>query len=224
MTTRSPISVQALLDVPGCDRRRLRQRRRGDYGRRADARPWRRRGDRRVGGRPARRERSIAPRFVGCVAGIATLYGLIGLTRAHQFAGIIDYTRYTYVAAILLLVGLSAFVGRRDRSARRAGDGSSPSASGGGLLAVSLVFNVRLLFDGRELFLDRAAMTRALVTVGLERPLPRRRTRIGHWCSSRRRCRSSGSSPPTAHRSAIRSCRTPSSRSLPTSWRRPDVA
>ena len=37
---------------------------------------------------------------------------------------------------------------------------------------MSLAFNVRLLVEGRELFLDRAAMTRALVTVGLERPLP----------------------------------------------------
>jgi len=37
---------------------------------------------------------------------------------------------------------------------------------------VALAFNVRLLVEGRELFLGRAAMTRALVTVGLERPLP----------------------------------------------------
>ncbi len=117
------------------------------------------------------RERRLPARFLGCAAGIATLYGLIGLTRAHQFAGIIDYTRYTYVGAILLLVGLSAFAGRVEVPAP-----GRPRlafvAAAGGLLAVALVFNLRLLADGRELFLGRAAMTRALVTVGLERPLP----------------------------------------------------
>ena len=118
-----------------------------------------------------RADRALPARFLGCVAGIVLLYGLIGLTRAHQFAGIIDYTRYTYVSGILLLVGLAALLGRVELP--------SPGrrrlvvvAAGGALLAVALVFNARLLVDGRELFLDRAAMTRALVTVGLERPLP----------------------------------------------------
>jgi hypothetical protein len=117
------------------------------------------------------RDRAIAPRFVGCAAGIGTLYGLIGLTRADKFEGIIDYTRYTYLSAILLLIGLSALVGRvtvpAPGRARLAAVGI-----GGGLLAISVAFNARLLIDGRRLFLDRAAMTRALVTVGLERPLP----------------------------------------------------
>jgi hypothetical protein len=117
------------------------------------------------------RDRAIPPRFVGCAAGIVTLYGLIGLTRADKFEGIIDYTRYTYLSAILLIIGLSALVGRVTRPA----PGRARLALvgvGGGLLAISLVFNARLLIDGRGLFLDRAAMTRALVTVGLERPLP----------------------------------------------------
>src|SRR6476469_2390587 len=34
------------------------------------------------------RDRRLPPRFVGCSAGIITLYGLIGLTRSHDFAGI----------------------------------------------------------------------------------------------------------------------------------------
>jgi len=117
------------------------------------------------------RERPLPARFLGCVGGIAALYGLIGLTRAHQFEGIIDYTRYTYVSSILLLVGLSDLAGRIDLP----GQGQRRLAflaTGGGLLAVALAFNLRLLFDGRDLFLDRAAMTRALVTVALERPLP----------------------------------------------------
>lgn len=117
------------------------------------------------------RDRAIPPLFVGCAAGIVTLYGLIGLTRADKFEGIIDYTRYTYLSAILLMIGLSALVGRVTVPA----PGRARLASigvGGGLLAISLVFNARLLLDGRALFLDRAAMTRALIAVGLERPLP----------------------------------------------------
>lgn len=117
------------------------------------------------------RDRRLPARFVGCVAGIVTLYALIGLTRAHQFEGILNYTRYTYVSGILLIVGLSALAGRlglpHEKRPRLTALGV-----GGSLLAIALVFNVRLLVDGRALFLTRAAMTRALVTVALERPLP----------------------------------------------------
>jgi hypothetical protein len=118
-----------------------------------------------------RRTRMLPPRFVGCLAGVAVLYGLIGLARADEFAGIVDYTRYTYISAILLLIGLSALVGR----VRVPPPGRTrlvAVAVGGGLLAVALAFNLRLLLDGRELFLKRAAMTRALVSVALQRPLP----------------------------------------------------
>jgi hypothetical protein len=171
VTTRAPLSVEALLDVPRSVVTGLGNASGAVFGvgptlglvvataitAWALVRLW--------------RDRSLPPRFVGCIAGIGTLYGLIGLTRAHQFAGIIDYTRYTYVSAILLLVGLSALVGRvalpPPGRARLIA-----VAVGGGLLAISLAFNARLLLDGRRLFLDRAAMTRALVTVGLERPLP----------------------------------------------------
>jgi hypothetical protein len=117
------------------------------------------------------RDRRLPPRFVGCIAGIVTLYGLIGLTRSHDFAGIIDYTRYTYVSGILLLIALGALVGpiRVPEERRRRLLTLVPL---GGLLAAALVFNARLLFDGRDLFLLRAARTRALVTVAMERPLP----------------------------------------------------
>ena len=171
VTTRSPLSVGALLDVPGAIVRGL-----GNAGGAitgvgptlgllaaaaiaawAAFRLW--------------RDRSLSPRFVGAIAGTVTLYALIGLTRGNQFAGFVDYTRYTYVASILLIVGLSALVGWVDVPApgrpRLAG-----LAIAGGLLAVALVYNIRLLVAGRELFLGRAAMTRALVTVALERPLP----------------------------------------------------
>jgi len=117
------------------------------------------------------RDRCLPPRFLGCMAGIVTLYGLIGLTRSHDFAGIVDYTRYTYIAGILLLIGVGALVGPiriPEVQSRRL----LTIVPLGGLLAAALVFNARLLLDGRDLFLARAARTRALVTVAMERPLP----------------------------------------------------
>jgi hypothetical protein len=117
------------------------------------------------------RDRRLPARFVGCVAGIVTLYGLIGLTRSHDFAGIVDYTRYTYVSGILFLIAVGSLAGPirlREAPNRRL----LTMVPLGGLLAVALVFNARLLLDGRDLFLLRAARTRALITVAMERPLP----------------------------------------------------
>jgi hypothetical protein len=117
------------------------------------------------------RDRTLPPRFVGCIAGIAVLYGLIGLTRSHDFAGIIGYTRYTYVSGILLLIAVASLAGRIDIPEER-NRRLLTIVPLGGLLAAALVFNTRLLLDGRDLFLTRAARTRALITVALERPLP----------------------------------------------------
>jgi hypothetical protein len=117
------------------------------------------------------RDRRLPPRFLGCVAAIITLYGLIGLTRSHDFAGIVDYTRYTYISGILLLIGVGSLAGPiriPEVQSRRL----LTMVPLGGLLAAALVFNARLLVDGRDLFLTRAARTRALVTVAMERPLP----------------------------------------------------
>ena len=112
-----------------------------------------------------------AARFLACMAAIATQYGLIGIFRAQILEGITNYTRYTYVAAIILIVGASALIGAtwtwRTPTSRRVA-----MIGGGSLLAVALIWNIRRLAEGRDLFAARAAMTRALVTVALERPLP----------------------------------------------------
>ena len=118
----------------------------------------------RVGGLPAR--------AIGCLGGIVALYVLTGLVRAQLVSDAALYTRYTYLAGSLLLVALGALVGRDVGAVRLAPRTRLVAVAAGGMvLALALTWNVRLLVDGRGLFLERAERTRALVTVGLE-PLP----------------------------------------------------
>jgi hypothetical protein len=117
-----------------------------------------------------RRSLDIAPRAAGCVIAITTLYGLIALARSYVGPDAVDLTRYTYVSAIFLTVGLSAQIGRVafDTPNRR----RTVVLLGGLLFSLSLLWNVRLLLAGKAIFEDRAERTRALVTVALDRPLP----------------------------------------------------
>ncbi len=112
--------------------------------------------------------RGIPARAVGCLGGIVVLYVLTGLVRAQLVADAALYTRYTYFAGPLLLVALGALLGPDLRAFH-----GSPRlrlvlvAGAGSLLALALTWNVRLLIEGRAIFLERAERTRALVTVGL---------------------------------------------------------
>jgi hypothetical protein len=120
-------------------------------------------------------------RFLACLAGIATQYALIGVFRGDLVADVTNYTRYTYVSAILLIVGATALMPRfsiTDPVLRR----RIVLVGGGSLLVVSLSWNARLLVEGQAVFEARAEMTRALVAAGLQP-------------------RSSGSSPSTGRRS-----------------------
>jgi hypothetical protein len=118
------------------------------------------------------REREIAARAVGCLGGIVVLYVLTGLVRAQLSADAALYTRYTYLAGMLLLVALGTLVGPSLRPWPTASrPGLVATAGLAAVLALALTWNVRLLLDGRDLFLARADRTRALVTVALE-PLP----------------------------------------------------
>jgi hypothetical protein len=109
----------------------------------------------------------IHPLAVATVTGIAVQYALIGAARGHLFDGVIDYTRYTYVAGVLAMIAVGALLGPA-----RLPDVGRPRLVGlaliGSWLALALVVNVGLLVAGRELFLDRADMTRALVQVALD--------------------------------------------------------
>ena len=117
-----------------------------------------------------RRRVRLAPRFIACVAAVVVLYTLIALARSFAGPNIGNLTRYTYISAILFVVGLSAQIGVPSIATltrRRLW-----FAVGGAVLALSLVWNVRLLIVGRDLFIWRAERTRAFVTAALERPLP----------------------------------------------------
>jgi hypothetical protein len=115
-------------------------------------------------GRPAARPPAL-------LAAIAVEYGLIGLVRGNLFAGQVDYTRYTYASGILLLVAVGTLAGRtRYAPPRRFRPVVVATAIS--VVGLAFAFNIALLVGGRELFLERADMTRALVTAGLRRPLP----------------------------------------------------
>jgi hypothetical protein len=117
------------------------------------------------------RQRSLDPIVPGLLAAIVAQYALIGLVRGNVFPDQVNYTRYTYVSGILLLVALGALAGRV--SVPRLGRWRTlVVAAGLSVLALAFTFNLQLLIGGREVFLERADMTRALVTAGLERPLP----------------------------------------------------
>lgn len=115
--------------------------------------------------------RQLPARSVALIAAVVVLYVLTGLTRSGLFEGIVEYTRYTYVAAVLMMLALGSLIGPVSVPSTAAGRLTSLSVLGT-WLAFSLVTNVGLLILGRELFLERAEMTRALETVALERDRP----------------------------------------------------
>lgn len=122
-----------------------------------------------VGLRHSRRLRS--PRVIGIALAIVAQYALAALIRAHIFEGYAEYTRYLYNPAILAIVAAGVLV----RGIKRTSQGRKRLFTTAGLAVwatTALILNGRLLVAGRELFLQRADMTRALVSVALEPPLP----------------------------------------------------
>lgn len=117
------------------------------------------------------RRRRFPVRAVAIMAAIALQYALTGLVRAQLFEGIIDYTRYTYASGILAFVALGDVIGPvelpREGTRRLVAIGALSA-----WIAIALTVNIGLLVLGREIFLDRADMTRALVTVALDPARP----------------------------------------------------
>lgn len=109
----------------------------------------------------------LPARAIGILVAIAVMYVLIGLARGLISTDHSELSRYTYVSGILTLVAIGDVIGRR----------SIPVAGPGRLATIAITavwltlaafHNGSLLILGRELFLDRAEMTRALVTVALD--------------------------------------------------------
>ena len=113
---------------------------------------------------------TISPRLVGCLVAVVVFYGLIAVARSYIGVDTATRTRYTYIATMFIVVGVSAQIGRprwTGVAGRRAW-----VFSGATVLTLALTWNIHLLIAGRAVFAERAQVTRALITVALERPLP----------------------------------------------------
>jgi hypothetical protein len=104
---------------------------------------------------------------VACAIGLAFQYMLIAAARAGVTDTQVDYSRYTYIGALLALVALADAVGPISLPATRARRRIFIAALAA-MLELSLVWNVRLLVAGRELFAARAMTTRSLILVALD--------------------------------------------------------
>jgi hypothetical protein len=116
----------------------------------------------------------LAPRAIALVLAMVLQYALTGFARAQLYSGVVDYadyTRYTYVSGILALLVIGTVVGevRVPEAGRRR---LATLALLGIWAVVGLETNIGFLLAGRGLFLQRADMTRALVTVALAADRP----------------------------------------------------
>ena len=106
----------------------------------------------------------VPGRTLACFGAIVFEYALLGLLRAQLFESAAEYSRYAYLSGIFAMLGLASLVGPI----------ALPAAGTRRLLTVSalisavtlaLVWNVWLLREGRDLFAERAARTRATIVV-----------------------------------------------------------
>ena len=110
------------------------------------------------------RRQPVPSRVFAAFGAIVAQYAILGLIRAQLFDGAAEYSRYAYVSGIFAMLGLVALVGVRSLPAdpRRR---MATVAAVSGIFTLALVWNGWLLLAGRGIFADRAAHTRALVTV-----------------------------------------------------------
>lgn len=120
------------------------------------------------------RRKLISPRFLAAAATVVVAYALIALTRAGVTVNQVHYTRYTYITGLLLIVGLAALLGPLLPALMAAGRRVrlAVSAAASFVFVLALGWNVLLLVSGRSIFVDRAALTRALVAAALSPDRP----------------------------------------------------
>ena len=116
-------------------------------------------------------ERRPQPRVLASAAGLAVMFGLIGLTRGAYGLGTTNQPRYVYEAAAFALLGASALIGRGadalsnprdlDWTAKR-----TLLVAGTILLTiVGLVRNIQILPGGAAFFADAAGELRATLAL-----------------------------------------------------------
>lgn len=111
--------------------------------------------------------RTLPVRSAACLLGIIALYVVVGLARTAHPEGSGDAPRLVYFSGPLLLVGLAAMVGRPAWPPASSRAQAIALASVAVVLALSAIWNVVLLARGHDLFVQRAEITRALLTVEL---------------------------------------------------------
>ena len=112
------------------------------------------------------RRRPVPTRVFAAFGAIVVQYAILGLIRAQLFDGAAQYSRYAYLSGIFAMLGLVALVGPRPLPS----EPRRQMAAVAGLIGVftlALVWNGWVLLAGRGIFEDRAAYTRAAVTVAL---------------------------------------------------------
>ena len=115
------------------------------------------------------KRRPIPTRAIACLLAIVAEYTIVGIVRAQLEVDASLYTRYAYLSGILALIALASLLGRPEVPVARR---PILVAVGVAVLVFSLAWNVRLLLAGRDLYAERADLTRALVTLGTTDPLP----------------------------------------------------
>lgn len=117
------------------------------------------------------RRKPVSPRAIACFGAIVLQYGVLALVRGQMEADATYFSRYSYLSGILALLGVAYLLGRPPLPTRS--QARLLVVFGLGLiLTLSLSWNVSLLSGGRDLFAGRADLTRALLELGLSRPLP----------------------------------------------------
>ncbi len=117
----------------------------------------------------AAHRRSIPRRAIACLLAIAAEYTIVGIVRAQLEVDASLYTRYAYLSGILALIAAASVIGRPTIPVARR---PLVVAVGVAIVAFSLIWNVTLLVAGRQLYAERADLTRAYVVLGTTDPLP----------------------------------------------------
>jgi hypothetical protein len=114
-----------------------------------------------IGALAIRRRPALPGVVMAAAAGLVVEYALVAISRSQLYGDeATTWSRYLYVGAIFMLVGLSAWVGQVDLPR-----GRIRFAVAGLIVSLALVGNVRLLWLGRENFLRRADLTLGTVAV-----------------------------------------------------------